>query len=99
LPAKEALYREFGSQGLEFAAVSIRESASTVAAFRKELGLSYPLLVDADGEVTRSFNAWGHPTTVLIGRDGKIIGRIPGEREWSGEPAKQLGRFLVGKSR
>ncbi len=84
-------------QGVVFVAVSIREAASAAAAFGQQLGLTFPLLVDADGEVTRSYNAWGHPTTVVIGADGKLIGRIPGERDWEGGPAKQLVGWLLEK--
>jgi len=30
------------------------------------------------------------PTTYLIGKDGKIIGRIIGERDWSSEAAHAM---------
>lgn len=95
MPAKEALHREFGSQGLAIVGVSIGESATAVRAFRKEFGITYPLLLDASDEVTPRFNARGHPTTILIGRDGRIIGRIPGERDWGGEAARDLARWLL----
>lgn len=95
MPAKEALHREFGSQGLAIVGVSIGESATAVRAFRKEFGITYPLLLDASDEVTPRFNARGHPTTILIGRGGRIIGRIPGERDWGGEAARDLARWLL----
>jgi hypothetical protein len=41
------------------------------------------------------YNARGHPTTILIGRNGRIIGRIPGERDWGGEAARELTRWLL----
>ena len=95
MPAKEALHREFSPQGLAVVGVSIGETPSTVWAFREEFGISYPLLLDARDEVTPHFNARGHPTTILIGRGGRIIGRIPGERDWGGEAAKNLARWLL----
>jgi peroxiredoxin len=95
LPAKEALHREFGSQGLAVVGVSIGESVAAVIRFRQEFGITYPLLVDGKDEVTPRFNARGHPTTILIGWDGRIIGRIPGERDWGGEAARDLSRLLL----
>ncbi len=95
MPAKEALHREFGSQGLAVVGVSIGEPAAAVWAFREEFGITYPLLLDARDEVTPRFNARGHPTTILIGRNGRIIGRIPGERDWSGETARVLIQWLL----
>jgi len=99
LPAKEALHREFGSQGLAIVGVSIGETAAAVRAFQKEFGITSPLLLDAKDEVTPRFNARGHPTTILIGRSGRIIGRIPGERDWGGEAARDLiQRLLIAKN-
>ena len=95
MPAKEALHREFGPQGLSVIGVSIGESAAAVRAFRQEFGITYTLLVDSRDEVTPRFNARGHPTTILIGRDGRTIGRIPGERDWGGETARVLIQWLL----
>jgi peroxiredoxin len=95
LPAKEALHREFGSQGLAVVGVSIGEPAAAVWAFREEFGITYPLLLDARDEVTPRYNARGHPTTILIDRNARIIGRIPGERDWGGEAARNLARWLL----
>jgi peroxiredoxin len=89
------LHREFGPQGLAVVGVSIEESAATVRAFRQEFGITHPLLLDARDEVTPRFNARGHPTTILIGRSSRIIGRIPGERDWGGEAARVLARWLL----
>jgi len=95
LPAKEALHREFGPQGLAVVGVSIGETPAAVRKFRQELGITHPLLLDARDEVTSRYNARGHPTTILIGRNGRIIGRIPGERDWGGEAARNLARWLL----
>ncbi len=75
--------------------VSIGESAAAVLAFRQEFGITYPLLLDAKDEVTPRYNARGHPTTILIDRNGRLIGRIPGERDWGGEAARNLARWLL----
>jgi peroxiredoxin len=95
LPAKERLLREFSPEGLAVVGVSIRESIAAVRTFRQEFGITYPLLLDEKNEVAARFNARGHPTTILIGRNGRIIGRIPGERDWGGEAARDLARWLL----
>ncbi|OGB88367.1 MAG: hypothetical protein A3G35_11460 [candidate division NC10 bacterium RIFCSPLOWO2_12_FULL_66_18] len=95
MPAKELLHRGFSPQGLAVVGVSIGESAAAVRRFRQEFGITYPLLMDEKDEVTPRFNARGHPTTILIGRDGRIIGRIPGERDWGVEAARDLARWLL----
>lgn len=77
--------------------VSIGESATAVRRFREEFAITYPLLLDAKDEVTSRYNARGHPTTILIGRSGRIVGRIPGERDWGGEAARDLVRSLLAE--
>jgi peroxiredoxin len=95
LPAKDALHREFDPQGLAIVGVSIGESAEAVRRFREEFRILFPLLLDGRDEVTPRYNARGHPTTILIGRDGRIIGRIPGEGDWGGKAARDLARWLL----
>ncbi|MGK3946326.1 hypothetical protein ABK046_49230 [Streptomyces caeruleatus] len=37
----------------------------------------------------------GHPSTALIDREGRIVGRILGERNWDTEAARRLVRALL----
>jgi len=37
----------------------------------------------------------GHPSTVLIDRDGRIVGRVPGESDWSSPEAQRLVEWLL----
>jgi len=39
------------------------------------------------------------PTTYLIGRDGKIIGRVIGARDWASPEAKSMLESLLGSDR
>ena len=41
-------------------------------AYAHELGLSFPLLLDADSKVMHQYRVFGLPTTVVVGRDGVI---------------------------
>jgi len=76
--------------------VGLREDATAVRAFARELGLRFPLWVDPEGRSARAFGVWGHPNTILIDRAGRVVGRVRGERPWDTEDARRLVEALLG---
>ena len=76
-------------------AVSLREAPKTVREWGEDFGIGFPLWVDAGGESPTGFGVRGHPTTVLIDRDGRIVGRVLGERDWGSPDARRLVEWLV----
>jgi len=98
MPAMDRLYRTYKDKGLVVLAVDIRERAKTVQAFTQELTLSFPALLDKDGSVAYTYSVRPVPATYLIGRDGKIMWRAFGPREWSSSNArKYFARLLMGE--
>ena len=75
--------------------VSLRESAETVQEWGEDFGIEFPLWLDPSGETPTAFGVRGHPSTVLIDRDGRIVGRVPGERNWSSPEARRLVEWLL----
>jgi len=68
--------------------VNLQETPSTVAAWARERNVTIPILLDADGDVSRRYGVIATPTVVLIDRRGRLLGRIVGPRDWS-SPAGQ----------
>jgi thiol:disulfide interchange protein len=48
------------------------------------------LYIDQTMKAGNGLRAVGMPTTILIGKDGKELGRLPGPAEWDSEAAKKL---------
>jgi hypothetical protein len=76
--------------------VSLREAPGTVREWGKDFGIEFPLWVDPGGETPSAFGLRGHPSTVLIDGQGRILGRVPGERNWSTPEARRLIEWLLG---
>lgn len=91
------LHQAFKDQGLAIIGVNIQEEAKAVRAFQEEFHLTFPLLLDRNGRVARIYGIWGHPTTVLIDRQGRMVGLVPGERDWASREARDLVRLLLGE--
>jgi len=49
-----------------------------------------PVVHDPRGALARALGIGGIPTTVLVGRDGRIIGRLAGIAEWDSPEARAL---------
>ena len=76
--------------------MSFREREDTVRKTAQERGYTAPVLLDASGDVTgKLYGVWGPPTSYLIDRQGRLIGRIQGARDWSSPAAKSLVQSLV----
>ena len=66
-----------------------------IAHFLSQLGVSLPVLFDEDQEVSRSFMVRGLPTTIVIARDGALVGRAVGPRAWDSADALAMMRQVL----
>lgn len=97
MPEIERLHREFGPQGLTVVAINAREGIATVRAYAKELGLTFPLVLDPNGEIGRLYGVIGIPTSFLIGRDGRAVALAVGPRAWGSPPARGIIQDLLSE--
>ena len=96
MPAMEALYQTFRSQGLEILAVSVdQQGAAVTRPFKEAMGLSFPILHDSTYQVGLTYGARTLPMTYVIDRQGIIRQRVFGARDWNGQEARQLMRELL----
>jgi hypothetical protein len=78
--------------------VSFQESADTVRKAAKERGYVAHVLVDGSGDVTgRLYGVWGPPTSYFIDRQGRLLGRIQGARDWTTPAARKLIESLLAE--
>ena len=90
------MYEEFKGKGLEVVLVSFQESADTVRKAAQDRGYVAPVLVDSSGDITgRVYGVWGPPTSYLVDRQGRLVGRIQGARDWTAPAARNLIKSLI----
>lgn len=97
MPMFEQLHREFTAQGLGVVGINAREETAAIRGYAKELGLTFPLVLDPRGEINAAYGVIGLPTTFLIGRDGRAVALAVGPREWGSEQARTLIRTLLAE--
>ncbi|WP_235500926.1 MULTISPECIES: TlpA disulfide reductase family protein [unclassified Agreia] len=81
-PDLEDTYQKVKDQGVEFLGVNVRDQAATAKEFSATFGVSYPSIIDINGDAQLSFagdvapNAV--PTTLILDREGRVAARILG---------------------
>jgi peroxiredoxin len=93
----ERLHREYSAQGLSIIGINAREGTPAIREYSKELGLTFPLVLDPRGKINVDYGVIGLPTTFLIGRDGRAIALAVGPREWASAPARALIQTLLAE--
>jgi len=82
MPSMEALYQRFKSEGLEIIAVNLGEFRSIVAAFVNDFNLSFPVVLDAGGDIGLMYGVRAIPSTFIIDRRGLIVAGLFGSIDW-----------------
>ena len=96
MPAMERLYREFRGKGLEVVAVNFMESPDLVRAFADEQKLTYPMLLDRRADIAEQYGVMRLPVSVLIGRQGEVIAKAIGYKDWYKDDVRELVAALLG---
>lgn len=79
--------KELTDKGLKVYAVNLREDKAKAKGYVDENKLTFPVLLDKEGETAKAYLVSGIPTTVVIGRDGKIAKAFIG---FSDESEKEI---------
>lgn len=96
MPAMEQLYRTFPRKDFEILAVSTDpQGAAVTRPFQREIGLTFPILHDADYRVGLTYGARTLPMTFMVDRNGVVRQQIFGARDWAAPEAHQLIQLLM----
>ncbi|MEX0788182.1 MAG: TlpA disulfide reductase family protein [Anaerolineales bacterium] len=73
MPMLQARYERDRERGLLVLGVDFDEAAEAVRAFGRELGITFPLLLDPGAEAQRLYRIRGYPSTFVIDREGLLV--------------------------
>lgn len=95
MPSLDRLQARLGGQDFAVVALSVdRQGRSLVQPFVEKLGVrNLPIYLDTGSAAMRALKIRGLPTTVLIDRDGREVGRLEGAASWDSKDAEALLRF------
>ena len=98
MPALDHLAQIAAAARIVVLPVSIdTEGRKAVMTFYRENGITHlPILLDPDGRFVAALKAPGVPTTVIIDRQGRMVGRVEGPVQWDAPASIALLRKMVG---
>ncbi len=82
MPSMERLYAALGGHDFELVAISVDSDRADVEAFERRFELSFPILLDPDMTVAIGYQVDRFPESILIDRDGRVVARYVGPRDW-----------------
>ena len=84
MPSMEKLHQTLKGEDFEILAVSIdTEGSKVVSPFMEKHKLSFTALTDTQGSAKISYRTTGVPESFIIDKDGSIVEKIIGPRDWA----------------
>lgn len=88
MPSLERLRRRLKSEPFRLFAVTTDIRPQDIAAFWKHLDLHIDVLLDEQENLSQALMVRNLPTTIIIDKNGRIVGRMMGLRDWESPEAK-----------
>jgi thiol-disulfide isomerase/thioredoxin len=97
MPSMEKLYQKYKDGAFAMVTINLQESAARVKEFFKEFKLTFTALLDTEGEVGIMFGINQIPTTYILDKKGRILGKALGPREWDNPKSITLFEHLTNR--
>jgi peroxiredoxin len=78
MPVLEQLYRKNKDRGFVVIGANVGQARDVVEAFAEKNGLTYPIFIDPEGKLAKSYGVYGIPTNFIINQEGVIMDIILG---------------------
>lgn len=97
MPSLEAVYQDLKQDGFVVIAVNQWESVDLVFPYLGQLAVfpTFPILLDHAGKLSQAYDVKGLPTTFIVNRQGNIVYRAIGGRDFNHPQVKKLIRELL----
>jgi peroxiredoxin len=84
MPSMEQLHRKLGDRDFVLLAVSQDEDGKrAVEPLVREVGVTFRVLLDPERQVGDRYGVWGYPESFVIDRNGFVVERVIGPRDWT----------------
>lgn len=99
IPSMQRLWQQLKGNDFVMLAVDVAEDDDTVFGFSFAMGteITFPVLLDRDASVSESWPVIGLPTSFVVDRDGRLVYRAVGGREWDDPKLVARIRALLAK--
>ncbi len=79
--------------------MAIEHKEKDVRKYKSEFNIVSPIMIDDRAVVARTYEVQSHPETFFISREGKIIGRTIGAKDWTSKPMRNFILYILGEKK
>jgi thiol-disulfide isomerase/thioredoxin len=97
MPSMQKLHARLKDKDFLIVAIDLQESAEPVKKFLNEYELTFMTLLDSTGETGPLFGINSIPTTLIMDKNGMIIGVAMGPRDWASKKSIALFEHLIAQ--
>lgn len=98
MPSMEALYQQFKEKDFLFLGISVDYGGlKPVKEYIEKHRYTFPVLIDSKCEVLGLYEVRGIPTTFIIDKKGRMIGKAIGPKNWKSQEVISLLNQLIQK--
>lgn len=94
LPSMNRGWAKIKDEGIAMVAVNVGEDEDTIFAFSGDYPIDFTVLLDKSGEIINKWPIKGLPTTFVLDKQGKLVYRAIGGREWDSDELLNIVRDL-----
>ena len=96
MPSMQRLYDRFKGEDFEILAVSVDSTGrEAVAPFMRKLNLTFPALLDPNGNIKPAYGVTGVPESFIVDKEGILVEKIIGPLDWSNPKIFRFFRDLI----
>jgi peroxiredoxin len=95
MPHLSRLYERYRSAGFVLLGVNVDDDPRAAAELAAKLGVKFPVLLDTDKTVSRTYDMSAMPATLLIDRDGRVRHIHRGHHEGAERTYEEQVRSLL----
>lgn len=78
MPVLNGFYDQYKDE-VEVIGVNLQEPVSTISQYVSSTGIDFPIVLDPDGKIARSYGVTYTNVHVLINKNGEVVRTIPGD--------------------
>jgi thiol-disulfide isomerase/thioredoxin len=97
IPSMESIFQDLGDKGFVVLAINQFETPDHVFAYMGQLSVypTFPILFDRDSKVSDLYGVKGLPTTLIINRQGQVVYRAVGGRNFDHPQVRAIVNELL----
>ncbi|MDQ3660633.1 MAG: TlpA family protein disulfide reductase [Actinomycetota bacterium] len=92
-PLLERAWRDYRDEGVKFLGVNFQDTEPRARHFVEEFGVTFPVVVDGDGELARPLDVYGLPQTFFVTDDLQLVGGNDAAEAGEGGPGTGIATF------